>query len=568
MSNAKATTLFLAGTALLVALYVAMLRYGDDASHGPTMCLPQGAAVSRVEMEKPGGSPLFAIEKRDGWWRLVEPLSAAVDEDRVMKLLDSVSFAAAKEVLTERDLRKVGRTLADFGLDSPCLAAAFVGPGGFSRRIAFGRHTPTGDAVYATASEEGARSVFVLPSQVFDAVDLSVDDLRSRAISSFDPAEVVSIDIKRGVELLRLRRTGDKWGTTAPVAAPASAAKIMEFLAALSVARAERFVWPSAETGAPSAVQELSDALLSSSGLDAENAVTVTLKTGGGADEQISFGREAGDGLVNALSSHARAVVCVSSALKRQALADVSVFSDDRLFPYRAEEVGAISISSESGEVLLSRDGDKWRIDAPLAAPADDAEVNALVGRLVALKLQDRAVKGLLVCVGTNSAPVTVDSAAVLGGSSLASLRSRLVMSFPQDGIRRISVEREGAARVSVEYNAERSAWENAVADDGRGVSEKGIATVVAEASSLVATSVVVLKVTIDDMRRFGLEKPYCSIAFDRRSGEGMRTNLLIGAKTPDGGMYATLGASEAIFTISGESMERLLSPLLEESAP
>ena len=218
--------------------------------------------------------------------------------------------------------------------------------------------------------------------------------------------------------------------------------------------------------------------------------------------------------------------------------------------------------------MLLSRDGGKWRIDAPLAAPADDAEVNALVERLVSLKLQDRAAKGLLVAVGTNSAPVTVDRSAVLGGSNIPSLRSRLVMSFPQDGRRRISVEREGGAKESVEYNAERSAWENAVSGDGRGVSEKGVAAVVAEASSLVATSVVVLKVTIDSMREFGLEKPYSSIAFDRRGGEGMRTNLIIGSKAQGGGRYATLGASEAIFVISDESVERLLSPLLEDTAP
>lgn len=567
MSNAKATALFLAGAALAAALYVAMARYGDDASPSSAMCLPQGASVARVEMEGAEGSRLLAIERRETW-RLVEPFSAAVDETRVMKLLDAVSFATVKDVLSERDLRKVGRTLADFGLDRPRLAVVFTGGGGLSRRIAFGRHTPTGDAVYATASEEGAKSVFVLPSQVFDAVNLTVDDLRSRSLASFDPAEVVSVDIKRGGELLRLRRAGDKWETTAPASAPASAAKTMEFLSALSAARAERFVWPSAETESPSAVQELSDALLSTYGLDAENAVTVTLKTGGGADEQISFGREAGDGLVHARSSHLHAVVCVPAALKRDALADVSVFSDDRLFPYRAEEVGAVSISSEAGTVLLSRDGGKWRIDAPLAAPADDAEVNALVERLVSLKLQDRAAKGLLVAVGTNSAPVTVDRSAVLGGSNIPSLRSRLVMSFPQDGIRRISVEREGGARESVEYNAERSAWENAVSGDGRGVTEKGVAAVVAEASSLVATSVVVLKVTIDSMREFGLEKPYSSIAFDRRGGEGMRTNLIIGSKAQGGGRYATLGASEAIFVISDESVERLLSPLLEDAAP
>ena len=569
MSNVKATALFLVGTALAVALYVAMLRYGEGAAPQAmsVMSLPQGASVSRVEIGHEDGSRKLALEKRDGW-RLVEPFSAAVDEDKVMKLIDAVSFAPVKDVLSDRDLRRAGRTMADFGLDSPRISVVFSGHGGFSRRIAFGRHTPTGDAVYAAALEGGASSVFVTPSNVFAAVDLRVEDLRSRSIASFDPAEVVSIDIKRGGGLLRFRRVGEKWEATSPEPAPASAAKIMEFLAALSSARAEKFVWPSTEAESPSAVQELSDALLSSYGLDAENAITVTVKTAGGADEQISFGREEGEGLVNARSSHLRAVVCVPATLKRDALADVSVFSDNRLFPYRAEEVGAFSVSSESVTVLLSRDGGKWRIDAPLAVPADDAEANALVARLVALKTSDRAVKGVLVGIGTNGAPEMVDSAAALGGLNIASLRSKLIVSFPEDGIRRISVERASAKLESVEYNGARSAWENAVPGDGRGVSDKGVAAVVAEASSLVATSVVVLKVTPEDLRRYGLEKPYSSIAFDRRGGEGMRTNLLIGSKTPDGGRYATLGASEAIFTISGESMERLLSPLLEESAP
>jgi len=52
-------------------------------------------------------------------------------------------------------------------------------------------------------------------------------------------------------------------------------------------------------------------------------------------------------------------------------------------------------------------------------------------------------------------------------------------------------------------------------------------------------------------------------VAIDQETGDAVRRNILVGGRT-EGGRFATVGSSEAIFVISDETVDALSSQLVE----
>ena len=80
----------------------------------------------------------------------------------------------------------------------------------------------------------------------------------------------------------------------------------------------------------------------------------------------------------------------------------------------------------------------------------------------------------------------------------------------------------------------------------------------------LVAERVEKLKVSEKDLEAYGLDQPFMTLAVDQDREDAVRRNLMIGAPVDDG-RYATIGASDAVFVLSGETVSKLTLPLVFE---
>ena len=504
---------------------------------------------------------------RDGKWSMTEPFFQLVDEEVVSKILDAVAFSRVHDVLTLRELDLAGRSLADFGLDKPNFELKISSSNRPERSLLFGSRTPVGDGVYVMVRTFGrteADGVLVLPSSVNDALLLAkgVDGLRRRQFVQLEPQDVSSIDIRRGAEFIRLRRTSDRWRMIAPSEMSANDAQVKSFLTAISLVKSATFVWPSIFSSISS--RDLSDSLLSTYSLDAENAVTVSLKTTSGEVMQVLYGKDASEDMVYAFSPYSRSIVLVPKTLKNEALSSVAYFADDRLFPCKTADITSIKLVESTEVTLLSKVQTSWRIDSPISAIANEDVIASLLEKLSTLKSVDAATEGLTVTLNDGSS-ATIKHQALLGAHTLADLRSKLIFSISPNVVTRITVQgREESGTVL--FNPARLAWENADGKDGRLANEEAVNSLLSETKSLMAEQVVCLKVTDADIRRYGLELPYLSIALDRSDEQGPRINLLLGEKTSSGGRYATLGATEAIFALPKSVVENLTKPILEAS--
>ena len=516
-------------------------------------------AVSLIEISRGGG--VESVLTPTGSWRLVEPFAGSVDEAVVLKLLDALAYAPLDDSLGDQELLRLGRTRADFGLESPRLAVR-IRAGASEAAISFGSPTPSASGVYAAIDD--VRAVFVVPSNTFAAVDVPASGFRRRTLFTSGEESVASFDVKRGAgEFMRFRREGDGWLMVQPTEGPASLTKIKKLLSDVMSASAVDFVWP---VGGSNEVAEASDALLAGYGLGAESAVTLTLKGTDGSDRRISFGSDAGEGRVYALVHNGAAVVTVDAALKDLVSPGNSALADTRLFPYETSQVSGMSIVDDGVACMLAKNEDgTWRLDSPISAAASSTAVDSLLSAVLALRGGDTDENGVEVSISADERKVRVSRAALGPGFRLENLRSLEILKIDPASVRRLSVTGSGTnGTESVVYDRDRRAWSVEVSSVKGTVSENGVARVLGVVNPLEAGRIVKLKVSADDLGGYGLEKPRLTVAIDLEREDAIRRNILVGDAT-DGGCFATVGASDAVFVLPESAVYDLSADIVEE---
>ena len=556
MKNRKAILLLLLAIALLVVAEVTLRTTGNGATaplHRRTLVTSRTDPV-RVTLRRPDAAATVLVKSTR--WQLVSPYSGSVDEQVVLRLVDALAFTPLDDSLSESDLLRRGRTRADFQLDDPSLTVS-VG----DEEVSFGSRTPSGDGVYVAV--KGVDAVFVAPTNLLVAVDVSADQFRRRSLFLSGTGSVPAFDIKRGGgSLLSFRREGELWKVGDD---QASAAKVRDFLAAVTAAEAVSFVWP---TGATNESTSVTASLLATYGLDPESAVTVTLKGDDGVDRQISLGKAVDDRFAYALAQNGGAIVTVPIALRDAALQDRLMFSDARLFPLEANAVMSFTVGDDETTYAFARDAKgAWRIEAPVDAAADTEAVEALLDRALRLSSADVRSEGLTLVLSTNAAPIIVSRDSVLEGARFEDLRSREMLRIDSAQVRRIVSVPAGAKPTAVVYSRERRSWDVESSEVEGATNADGVNAVLSAISPLVALRVEKLKVSAADLPGYGLDAPYLKIAIDQDHEDAGRRNILIGAET-SGGHYATIGSADAVFVISSECVRNLSSALVTASAP
>lgn len=543
---------------LLTGLVHLLLSYngGVESAFLPRTVLLDHPALkaTRVMVARQGARP--AVLEQGAAWRLVSPYAIGIDESTVLRMLDLLRTSEIKSTYSEQELLRLGLVREKLGLEKPCVTVIVEGED-FETKISFGSLTPVGDEVYAAVDGEAA--VYVVSSNLFAAVDLPPEGFRRRGLFPSGIETAQQLDIKQGTgSFMRFAKEGELWNLVQPTNATASAVKVKSYLKELAAASAVRFIWPTGEPGEPATA---SAGLLAGYGLDSRNAVTVTVKCFDGDDRQVAFGSEK-DGLVCALVQNAEAIVCVDAKLKELATAGYTGFLDTRLFPFEPDAITRISIDDAGTTYLLAKNANgRWLLDSPVAAATDSTTVGTLVSRLCVLRSEALAPEGLVVSMSTNRAPVTVSRHAVLTGLRLENLRSRRILKIEPTSVRRIVSTNEGRS-TAVVFDRDRGVWNVEASEKPGTVSAQAAANILAALNPLRAEWIVKLKVSAADLRNYGLEHPTRTLAIDQQQDDSVRRKILIGDRA-QGGWFATLGASDAVFVLSEETIRQLSGELI-----
>lgn len=555
MKNRKSIFLLLVLLLGLVVLHVTLnFKAGSATTILRRLLARRAIDATAVSIVREGHSAVELV--RTEGWHLVRPYAGNVDESRVLCLLDALAQAPIEDMLTDVELLKLGRTRADFALDPAQLSVSFAVEGKSSETISFGALTPARTSVYVAISNIGA--VFTVSTNVLSSINLTANDFRRRSVFlSVVPDDVNEIELRGATRVpLTLVRGDDRWHINGK---RASVEKVNGILTKCMQAEAANFVWP---VGATNEATLISGALLAAYGLDGESSVSITL-TGNGRTQRVVLGNVAQAGFVYALAQDGAALVTVPAELKEMALQSAAEYVDARLFPLDAAHVTSFSIVTSGVTCVCSRDAASgWCLESPVVAPADVKVASSILSRLLALTSADVVESGLTVAVSTNTTPVAVVPQRVLGSFRFEDLRSRDVLQIDPVAVHRfVATDWQGQADAVV-IGRERAAWNVEKSAHVGSALEVNIRALLDLLKSLKAVRVEKLKVEASDLEHYGLEKPWLSLAIDLSREGSVRRNLLIGAET-QGGRYATIGSSDAIFVLSAHDIAILARPLV-----
>jgi hypothetical protein len=206
---------------------------------------------------------------------------------------------------------------------------------------------------------------------------------------AFDPEKVKAFTVTAKGATSRLERDGDGWRLTAPVAAPAeryAAQAVVDKVAGLR---------------RKAAIAEKPDpAALAGYGL-AKPRARVELTVDGGRSETLELGDEnAFDGTVFVRTTSG-AVELVPGDLRWTIEKEPFELRDKRLLPFEDAEVAKLEVAGPKRAYALARDGQAWKLTAPIAERADDTAAGRAAGavrslRATAFQAEDDAARKAL----------------------------------------------------------------------------------------------------------------------------------------------------------------------------
>ena len=559
MRNLKSILVLLLGIALLAAANIALVLYRGDSARIVRRTTLVDASLTPTRITLVRGKERMTLAKAVRW-RLAEPFAGSADEQVVMKLLDALVFTPIRDTVSDSELLRIsGRTRTDLSLDDPRLKIE-LSDATTTTTVSFGSLTPAKDGVYTAV--DGVDSVLVMPVSVLAAADLPVDALRRRSLFIVGPETVEAVDVKLAASArMSFVRDGEQWKVDGR---PASATRVRGLIDGVFSASVVSFVWP---VGATNESQIASSSLLAAYGLDPESAVTVTFKCQDGVDRQVSFGKADESGQAYALVQNGGAIVTVPAAVRECVAREQFAYTDVRLFPLEASAVNSFVLSDDDVKFVVARgENGAWRLESPVAAPADAESVDRVLASILSLSALDVRERGVAVSVLTNSEPLTVSRDSVLGQMRIEDLRSRDILNLVPKTARRIVVTRGDAdARpTAVAFGKERGAWNVESSSVSGRVDEDAVARLLGAMNPLKSLSIVKLKVSAADLDAYGLDAPYLTVAFDQELEDAVRRNVIVGAKT-DGGRFATVGSSDAVFVVPDSVVSAFEAPLVRE---
>ena len=202
---------------------------------------------------------------------------------------------------------------------------------------------------------------------------------------------------------------------------------------------------------------------------------------------------------------------------------------------------------------------------APVSAEADAAAVESLLSAVLALRSADADEDGVEVGVSPDARTAKVSRRSLGVAFRLEDLRSLDIQKIDPATVRRLSVTgTDTNSTTSVVYDRDRRAW-NVESSPKKGtVDEKAVERVLKAVYPLRAERIVKLKVTAGDLSAYGLDNPRLTVAIDLSREDSTRRNILVGDRT-NGGRFATVGASDAVFVLPDAACADLSQEIVAE---
>ncbi|HRZ81161.1 MAG TPA: DUF4340 domain-containing protein [Candidatus Hydrogenedentes bacterium] len=380
-------------------------------------------------------------------WRLIAPLEAAADQEKVAEAVNEVQFAVG------RDFVDAPENLSDYGL-SPAAARITVmdARNGRARNILLGEVDGEKGGVWAQVS--GQKAVFLMDAQIMMLLPRKPDGWRETRLITRRLSELKKVEYRRGEETLVLERGADgAWSLVSPALPEVNQFAVSGFLAVLKESRGEPLD-AAPETlpggGAPQ--------------------VAITLSHDDGASATLSLWPGAGEASLWYATQDSGGVVALRGVAADALLLTADTFRSKELLRVSRPDVEGLEFQFENLGVVLEKRHGQWVVTRPETLRLkNQSDAEALLAAVSPLRITglaapeappDLSVYGLDKPVFTlyvRMAPVAPPAAGErigplrIGGVSPENSRERFATLEGKAGVFRVSQDAVDALRDAVQ---------------------------------------------------------------------------------------------------------------------
>jgi hypothetical protein len=294
----------------------------------------------------------IALERRDGRWRLVEPIAVAADEPTIDRLLRQIQETAIERRIPAseaEDLSVYG--LAGDGEQARVTIA--LSDGTILPDIVVGRTTPVGFQAFARL--EDSHDVLLTPLIFHTGIKKSIFELREKRIFTVDPTAVAKIRLHSGSDEILLERRDARWTMITPLVDLADENQVQTILSSIVELEALEFPDDSPPRNETSALLEFGIVMAdgSESGLRVEDRRHESI--------QGYHASRLPDGLA----------VVVPEWVASRFRVDVDEIRNKRLFDCDANEIVEMRFrrADGTGFALIENPDKTWRLEPPAERP-------------------------------------------------------------------------------------------------------------------------------------------------------------------------------------------------------
>lgn len=196
-------------------------------------------------------------------------------------------------------------------------------------------------------------------------------------IYSFQEEDVTLVTLRKGSEVIQLRREGEEWSITIPIQAKGDREVIQSLLFRLAQAQIDRVL--------EEHPKDLGEFGLQNPSLQVE----ITLKDGQVLPPLLLGDRTPLGESIYAKLSNAERVFLVGSFVKSNLERPLQELQDRRLLVFETRDIKGIRLVYGKKVIRLAKEGETWKLEAPAVAEAHPGKVFSLLLTLKELKFKE-----------------------------------------------------------------------------------------------------------------------------------------------------------------------------------
>jgi hypothetical protein len=285
----------------------------------------------------------IVLENQNNKWVITQPVNAAADSAAVDVIIGDLISATV-----DSEFPPSGGDLKQYGLSEPAVKLEVKLKNGSTHRVELGGRDPIGLSAYAKI--DGSQNVALVPANLLNNSDKSLNDLRDRLVLGATQYELGSVKIVNEGGAYELEKNGAEWNIKSPVQGPADENTVGSLLADITGAKAAEVVSEGVDDPAKY-------------GLD-KPKMSLTARLSSGGERSVSVGSKVDENYYAKVSDRPQ-LIKVDTLFYEKLNTKLASLRSKQFVKLNRDELTKVYIKNSNVTLVAEKKDDKWKITEP-----------------------------------------------------------------------------------------------------------------------------------------------------------------------------------------------------------